>query len=37
METGQAILSEDASSDKQFDMSQSIADCKIRSMIVARC
>ncbi len=35
METGQAILSEDASSDAQFDMSQSIADCKIRSMIVA--
>lgn len=35
MDTGQAILSEDASSDSQFDMSQSIADCKIRSMIVA--
>lgn len=35
METGQAILSEDASSDAQFDMSQSIADCKIRSMVVA--
>jgi serine phosphatase RsbU (regulator of sigma subunit) len=35
METGQAILSEDASSDQQFDMSQSIADCKIRSMVVA--
>jgi len=35
MENGQAILSEDASSDAQFDMSQSIADCKIRSMVVA--
>ena len=35
MDTGQAILSEDASSDTQFDMSQSIADCKIRSMVVA--
>ena len=35
METGHAILSEDASADAQFDMSQSIADCKIRSMIVA--
>jgi serine phosphatase RsbU (regulator of sigma subunit)/pSer/pThr/pTyr-binding forkhead associated (FHA) protein len=35
METGQGILSEDASSDAQFDMSQSIADCKIRSMVVA--
>jgi serine phosphatase RsbU (regulator of sigma subunit) len=35
METGQAILSEDASADAQFDMSQSIADCKIRSMVVA--
>src|SRR5262249_19761101 len=35
METGKAILSEDASSDSQFDMSQSIADCKIRSMVVA--
>ncbi len=35
METGQAILSEDASADQQFDMSQSIADCKIRSMVVA--
>ena len=31
----QAILSEDASADAQFDMSQSIADCKIRSMVVA--
>jgi serine phosphatase RsbU (regulator of sigma subunit)/pSer/pThr/pTyr-binding forkhead associated (FHA) protein len=35
LETGQAILSEDASADAQFDMSQSIADCKIRSMVVA--
>ncbi len=35
METAQGILSEDASSDAQFDMSQSIADCKIRSMVVA--
>lgn len=35
IETGQAILSEDASADSQFDMSQSIADCKIRSMVVA--
>jgi phosphoserine phosphatase RsbU/P len=35
METAQGILSEDASADAQFDMSQSIADCKIRSMIVA--
>ena len=35
MDNGQAILSEDASADSQFDMSQSIADCKIRSMVVA--
>jgi len=35
METGEGIKSEDASADAQFDMSQSIADCKIRSMIVA--
>ena len=35
MDTGQAILSEDASADKNFDMSQSIADCKIRSMVCA--
>jgi serine phosphatase RsbU (regulator of sigma subunit) len=35
METGQAILSEDASADAQFELSQSIADCKIRSMVVA--
>ncbi|MSU77453.1 MAG: FHA domain-containing protein [Gemmataceae bacterium] len=35
MDSGQSILSEDASSDGQFDMSQSIADCRIRSMVVA--
>src|SRR5437763_9582435 len=28
METSQALLSEDASSDQRFDLSQSIADCK---------
>ena len=33
IETGQALLSEDASSDKRFDLSQSIADCKIRSVM----
>src|SRR5262249_7529666 len=31
LETGQSVLSEDASSDKQFDLSQSIADARIRS------
>jgi len=35
METGQALLSEDASADKQFDLSQSIADCRIRSVMCA--
>ncbi len=35
LETGQSVLSEDASSDKQFDLSQSIADCKIRSVMLA--
>jgi sigma-B regulation protein RsbU (phosphoserine phosphatase) len=35
IEKGQAILSEDASSDTKFDLSQSIADCKIRSMVCA--
>jgi serine phosphatase RsbU (regulator of sigma subunit)/pSer/pThr/pTyr-binding forkhead associated (FHA) protein len=35
LETGQALLSEDASSDKQFDLSQSIADCKIRSVMLS--
>ena len=33
IETGQAILSEDASADRRFDLSQSIADCKIRSVM----
>jgi serine phosphatase RsbU (regulator of sigma subunit)/pSer/pThr/pTyr-binding forkhead associated (FHA) protein len=33
--TGQALLSEDASSDKRFDLSQSIADCRIRSVMCA--
>lgn len=33
IETGQALLSEDASSDKRFDLSQSIADCQIRSVM----
>ncbi len=35
LETGQSLLSEDASSDKQFDLSQSIADCRIRSVMLA--
>ena len=35
LETGQSVLSEDASSDKQFDLSQSIADCRIRSVMLA--
>ncbi|MBI3406796.1 MAG: SpoIIE family protein phosphatase [Planctomycetes bacterium] len=35
LEMSQSILSEDASSDKQFDLSQSIADCKIRSVMLA--
>ena len=33
IETSQAILSEDASADQRFDLSQSIADCKIRSVM----
>jgi serine phosphatase RsbU (regulator of sigma subunit) len=33
LETGQALLSEDASADKRFDLSQSIADCRIRSVM----
>ena len=33
IETGQALLSEDASADQRFDLSQSIADCKIRSVM----
>jgi serine phosphatase RsbU (regulator of sigma subunit)/pSer/pThr/pTyr-binding forkhead associated (FHA) protein len=35
IETGQSILSEDASAGKGVDLSQSIADCKIRSMMCA--
>jgi sigma-B regulation protein RsbU (phosphoserine phosphatase) len=35
LDAGQALLSEDASSDKQFDLSQSIADCKIRSVMLS--
>lgn len=34
IETGAALLSEDATSDQRFDMSQSIADCKIRSVML---
>jgi serine phosphatase RsbU (regulator of sigma subunit)/pSer/pThr/pTyr-binding forkhead associated (FHA) protein len=35
LETCEALLSEDASSDKRFDLAQSIADCRIRSVMVA--
>lgn len=35
IETGEALLSEDATADKRFDLSQSIADCKIRSVMCA--
>jgi serine phosphatase RsbU (regulator of sigma subunit) len=35
IETGEALLSEDASADKRFDLSQSIADCRIRSVMCA--
>ena len=35
IETGQSILSEDASAGKGVDLSQSIADCRIRSMMCA--
>ena len=35
LETGEALLSEDATADKRFDLSQSIADCKIRSVMCA--
>lgn len=35
MQTGEAIMSLDAGSDERFEMSQSIADFRIRSMIVA--
>jgi sigma-B regulation protein RsbU (phosphoserine phosphatase) len=33
LESGQSVLSEDATADKRFDLSQSIADCKIRSVM----
>jgi serine phosphatase RsbU (regulator of sigma subunit)/pSer/pThr/pTyr-binding forkhead associated (FHA) protein len=35
LETGEALLIEDASADKRFDLSQSIADCRIRSVMCA--
>ncbi len=35
LDNGQALLSEDATADKRFDLSQSIADCKIRSVMCA--
>src|SRR5262249_1206008 len=35
LETAQALLSEDATTDKRFDLSQSIADCRIRSVMCA--
>jgi sigma-B regulation protein RsbU (phosphoserine phosphatase) len=35
LESGRAILSEDASAGKGVDLSQSIADCRIRSMMCA--
>jgi phosphoserine phosphatase RsbU/P len=35
IQTGQAFLSEDASSDKKIDPSASIADCRIRSVMCA--
>ncbi len=35
IETGESLLSEDASADKRFDLSQSIADCRIRSVMCA--
>ncbi|MCI0376230.1 MAG: SpoIIE family protein phosphatase [Gemmataceae bacterium] len=35
LESGQSILSEDASADKQFDLAQSIADARIRSVMLA--
>jgi serine phosphatase RsbU (regulator of sigma subunit)/pSer/pThr/pTyr-binding forkhead associated (FHA) protein len=35
LETGEALLSEDATADKRFDLSQSIADCRIRSVMCA--
>jgi phosphoserine phosphatase RsbU/P len=33
IDTGQALLSEDASDDKRIDLTQSIADCQIRSVM----
>jgi sigma-B regulation protein RsbU (phosphoserine phosphatase) len=33
LETGQSVLSEDATADQRFDLSQSIADCRIRSVM----
>lgn len=35
LESGTSVLSEDATADKQFDLSQSIADCRIRSVMLA--
>lgn len=35
LETAQSVLSEDASADKQFDLTQSIAECRIRSVMLA--
>ena len=35
LEKAQAVLSGDATTDKRFDLSQSIADCRIRSVMVA--
>jgi serine phosphatase RsbU (regulator of sigma subunit)/pSer/pThr/pTyr-binding forkhead associated (FHA) protein len=35
IETNQGLLSEDATADKRFDLSQSIADCRIRSVMCA--
>ncbi len=35
LKTSQALLSEDATADKRFDLSQSIADCRIRSVMCA--
>jgi len=35
LETGEALLSEDASADQRFDLSQSIAECRIRSVMCA--
>jgi serine phosphatase RsbU (regulator of sigma subunit)/pSer/pThr/pTyr-binding forkhead associated (FHA) protein len=33
LDTGRSLLSEDASADKKIDLSQSIADCRIRSVM----